>query len=221
MIATEDRYSDGCIKYSSLCPECSNTFTRKLKRATDTCNACNIKRTGEGLKDRKVISREDSKHKKTLDSLLVSTSGVNQKSLVEMFTYHIEGVLTNNFSTSNRSLKGNLSGSWSGNGYKMVSILGKKYYVHRLVYEYHNGTIPKGVEVDHKDRRPTNNRIDNLRVVTKSQNQQNTTPIGYTESKGKYVARIVVNGKVIRLGTFGTAEEAQESYYTAKNKYHI
>ena len=50
----------------------------------------------------------------------------------------------------------------------------KKYRIHRLVWIYHNGTIPLGMEIDHIDRDKHNNSIDNLRLVTRTENQHNS-----------------------------------------------
>lgn len=51
----------------------------------------------------------------------------------------------------------------------------KRHQVHRIIWEMHYGPIPKGIEVDHFDADPFNNRILNLRLATPRQNQQNTT----------------------------------------------
>jgi len=45
--------------------------------------------------------------------------------------------------------------------------------LHRLVYELFVGEIPKGYEIDHIDNDRTNNRIDNLRIVTHKENLNN------------------------------------------------
>ena len=49
-----------------------------------------------------------------------------------------------------------------------------KYRIHRLVWMYHNGGIPLGMEIDHIDRDKHNNSIENLRLVTRTENQNNT-----------------------------------------------
>lgn len=49
----------------------------------------------------------------------------------------------------------------------------KRFFVHRLVLKAFVGCCPDGHEVDHKDRDTSNNRLDNLRYVTKSQNNRN------------------------------------------------
>lgn len=52
---------------------------------------------------------------------------------------------------------------------------GKAYYVrvHRMIWELTNGPIPDGLQVDHIDRNRQNNLIENLRVVTCAENNQN------------------------------------------------
>lgn len=55
-------------------------------------------------------------------------------------------------------------------GYKRVSIRGKKYLAHRLVYEAFVGPIPKGFEIDHINTNPSDNRIENLRLVKTGHN---------------------------------------------------
>lgn len=58
-------------------------------------------------------------------------------------------------------------------GYRAVKIAQKNEYVHRVIWEYHNGPIPDGLEIDHKDTNRDNNKIDNLRLVTSKENKEN------------------------------------------------
>lgn len=50
---------------------------------------------------------------------------------------------------------------------------GKKYLLHRIIYQAHFGEIPDNLVVDHIDRNPENNDITNLRLVPKSINNMN------------------------------------------------
>jgi hypothetical protein len=81
---------------------------------------------------------------------------------------------------------------------------------------------PKFV-IDHINGDKTDNRISNLRKVTQSQNQWNIHKDvkGYSQVGNKYVSRIRVNGKNIKLGRFDTEKEATQAYLDAKEKYHI
>ena len=78
-------------------------------------------------------------------------------------------------------------------------------------------------EIDHINGIRDDNRICNLRSVTRQQNQWNrTTAKGYYFFKinQKWKAQIKVKGKVISLGYFNTEEEARNAYLQAKEKYH-
>ena len=56
-------------------------------------------------------------------------------------------------------------------GYKLVTIKEKTYLEHRIIYIMKHGEAPE--IIDHIDGNPLNNRIENLRPATKSQNLQN------------------------------------------------
>ncbi len=46
------------------------------------------------------------------------------------------------------------------------------WYAHRLVWEVVNGPVPKSMEVDHLDGNPSNNRLENLQLVTGAENRR-------------------------------------------------
>ena len=104
----------------------------------------------------------------------------------------------------------------------------KNYKVHRVIYKLNNPdwdmTYTRDNEIDHYDNNKSNNNIENLRVVSRSENLQNIiTTKGYTWCKklNKYKAQIKINKKNHNLGCYDTPEEAREAYLIAKKKYHI
>lgn len=61
-------------------------------------------------------------------------------------------------------------------GYARASLCRNGVYtrraVHRLMWEAFNGPIPGRLEINHKDLNRSNNRLDNLELVTHQQNAQ-------------------------------------------------
>lgn len=96
--------------------------------------------------------------------------------------------------------------------YAVTCVNNKRFYVHRIIWEVHNGHIATGLEIDHIDGDGLNNDPSNLRVVTHHENGKNTRMksnnnsglCGVTWSKryGKFQAYIKANGKYLLLGRF-------------------
>ena len=111
-------------------------------------------------------------------------------------------------------------------GYCRIIINNKSYLVHRLIFLYHYGYLPK--YIDHIDRNKSNNNIENLRGVTRSQNLMNSKiRKGSSQYKGvsqhksnKWQARIMHQGKRIYLGLFINEIDAAKAYNDAIIKYH-
>lgn len=104
-----------------------------------------------------------------------------------------------------------VAGTRHNEGYYAISIKGKLYKAHRLVWELHNGTIPEGMVIDHIDRNKANNTIENLRCVYRAENRRNTDAVSATGHKYIYPrpnGRLLVHsyeGK--HLGVVDTVEE--------------
>ena len=79
------------------------------------------------------------------------------------------------------------AGTKRSDGYWRVG--SQKEYVHRVVWELFNGKIPDGLCIDHIDGNTSNNKIENLRLLTHKENMRNTK-----KSKGN---KSGVNGVVL------------------------
>jgi hypothetical protein len=75
----------------------------------------------------------------------------------------------------NASKGDSLFESYDQDGYFRCKLKGRQRLHHRLIWEWHYGKIPKGMEIDHYDRNRVNNRIDNLRMVTSKTNARNVS----------------------------------------------
>lgn len=73
----------------------------------------------------------------------------------------------------------------NGHGYLQVKINGKYYCVHRIVLEAFVGECPENKkEIDHINRNPQDNRVENLRWCTHSENNRNTSRHDRVEARG-------------------------------------
>jgi hypothetical protein len=117
--------------------------------------------------------------------------------------------------------------------YLKVSVNKKSYRIHLIIWKIVTGEEPSG-QIDHKDTNKQNNRWNNLREATISQNKANIGLIASNtsglkgacryklgESRGKgWQAGIGVNGKRKHLGFFATKEEAHAAYCKAANEIY-
>lgn len=108
-----------------------------------------------------------------------------------------------------------------GCSYFRVRFKNKSYLLHRLIYAYHYGYLPKFI--DHIDRDKTNNRIKNLRGTEKKQNNtvnsvarsDNTSGykgVTWHKSSKKWHSSIFKDGKRHYLGVFNDIKEAAKIY---------
>ena len=106
-------------------------------------------------------------------------------------------------------------------GYKRVVFKNRCYYVHRVVWVFSNSRWPE-LSIDHINGNKSDNRLVNLREVSHKVNCQNRREhrtghlLGTNKRGGRYKAQIQLNGKIVHLGTFDTAEEAHQAYLKAR-----
>jgi hypothetical protein len=102
-------------------------------------------------------------------------------------------------------------------GYCTVRTADRVEFVHRLVAEAFFGK--SGMMVNHKDGNKLNNSVDNLEWCTAMSNTGHFTKnfrdiksLGTWKNHNNWMARIVIEGIKIYLGTFKTKEAAQKAY---------
>lgn len=102
----------------------------------------------------------------------------------------------------------------------------KNILLHRMIAGCITGD---GKTVDHKNGNTLDNRKENLRVCTNSENARNQkTPQNNTSGykgvsitrDGSWQAQIRLNRKIIYLGRYKTKEDAYIAYCDASKKYH-
>ena len=123
---------------------------------------------------------------------------------------------------------GDQVGTKADYGRIVIWVDGRMYRAHRLAWLYMYGKWPSK-DVDHINGNPSDNRISNLRLATKSQNLGNMKkPITNTSGKKgvswhaigkKWQAHIRVEGKNYYLGLFPSVEAAHEAYSHAAHMH--
>lgn len=114
-------------------------------------------------------------------------------------------------------------------GYIAICVKTKTYKAHRLAWLYVYGEMPKN-QIDHINGIKDDNRIDNLREATASENMFNRLKFKNSKSpiKGisfhigqqKWTAKIQLNKKRLWLGSYNTFEEAAVAYKNAAIELH-
>jgi hypothetical protein len=125
---------------------------------------------------------------------------------------------------------GDVAGYISNLGYRVVKVKGRLYMAHRLIWKIRHGDIPDGAQVDHINGSKADNRLENLRLCSGSENCQNRAANSRNKSgyKGVYWwkarqawrADIEVDGRHSYLGTFPTPELAHMAYCKAAAELH-
>lgn len=122
----------------------------------------------------------------------------------------------------------------SGKRYSRIFIKDKPYTLHRMIFLWHHGYLPK--TIDHIDGDRLNNRIQNLREVTQQQNCLNRKHKSTSRSpyknvflqsqpknsnwKQNWIVSLTVNGKRKYIGSFEDLELADLVAMEARDKYH-
>lgn len=129
----------------------------------------------------------------------------------------------------NTRYAGTVAGSADEKGYILVKA-GRHLLAHRIIWEMHYGPIPEGVQIDHINGEKGDNRIENLRLATRSQNGCNTKTrrdntsgvkgVHWHKKTEKWQARIMIEGQRRSIGLFSTLEDAALAVQSARENLH-
>jgi hypothetical protein len=129
-----------------------------------------------------------------------------QEELKKVLRYDPDtGIFTWRVTKPGNAKKGSEAG-YLNDGYRKIKINDILYGAHRLSWLYMTGELPT-VLIDHKDGDRSNNRWDNLRKASDSQNQGNVemrddNPTGeknvLRSKSGAFIVKIVKNDKIYR-----------------------
>ena len=149
----------------------------------------------------------------------------SQERLREVFDYK-EGRLVRKLSAGNQAA-GDVAGTSRGtDAYRVVCVDRIYAKEHRLIWVYFNGEIPDGMIIDHIDMDKTNNKIENLRLVTYSQNarrmrtKKTVRGVYYNKALNLWCARICTNPyETVVLGCSRKREVAERLRLDAEPKH--
>lgn len=122
---------------------------------------------------------------------------------------------------------GTVAGCLSVWGYIVIRLNKVLYPAHRLAWFIETGNWVPDM-IDHVNGIKDDNRLENLRLATASQNGinrratlPNTTGFrGVIRHRDKWVAQIKIDGRRLGLGTFDTPEAAHAAYVDAARLHH-
>jgi hypothetical protein len=148
---------------------------------------------------------------------------ITQELLKELFHYAPDTGVFTRLSTGKPAGRHKSSG-----GYIQIKVHGRFRMAHRLAWIYTHGEIPAGMEIDHKDQTKSCNKLSNLRLATRAQNQwnrgvstDNALKIkGVYRRHNGYRTKIAIDGKQRLINDYRTPLAAWLAYRDAAIKVH-
>lgn len=140
------------------------------------------------------------------------------------------GIFTWKVRRTGTAAAGSRAGGYKKGGYRQILVCGKRLLEHRLAFLFMTGEFPK-FDVDHINGIRDDNRWANLRDVPTAVNMQNQQALRnkaggllgahWHKRLRKWAASICLDGKIIHIGYFATAEEAHAAYVSKKRQIHV
>ena len=114
-------------------------------------------------------------------------------------------------------------------GYMMISVRSQSYRAHRLAWFYMTGKWPDE-QIDHINCVPSDNRWENLRLCTRSQNNHNqpirknnrsgVKGVHFNPKAGKWHGQVCLNYRIHHVGMFDDLEEAARAVRAKREELH-
>lgn len=199
------RDSRGCVLWKCLC-DCGNEIvvsSNKLRTGHTRSCGCLIK----------TVLKERNKRETEFDLSNEYGIGITTNTHKEFY-----------FDKEDYDLIKDYAWLENDQGYIIAPIDGKNVRLHRLVYKCKEDEI-----LDHRNRKRYDNQKANLRIATRQQNGINrganrnnrlgVKGVSYDEKNDVYVARIMVNGRTINLGSAKNIDEAKQLRTDAEKLY--
>lgn len=153
---------------------------------------------------------------------------LTQAELKELLTYDpATGVIV--WRVARRDRIGEKAGALNSFGHRQIRLNGKLYLAHRLAWLYLHGEWPE-TNIDHINGVPDDNRIDNLRLATSKQNQENVKlrvdnasgcrGVNWNHREHKWVARVQHHKQRIHVGKFDLLKDAIAAVKEARDQLY-
>jgi len=154
---------------------------------------------------------------------------ITQDELKQLLHYCPDTGIFTRVKTWGRYTAGSVAGSKDVHGYMQFRIGNKNHKMHRLAWLYMYGSFPDGA-IDHINFDRSDNRITNLRLLSKKQhvehrraNRNNTSGfrgVHLCKFTGRWIAQIKTNYQLVWLGRYPTPEAAHNAYVAAAKQIH-
>lgn len=150
--------------------------------------------------------------------------------LHELLDYDpLTGIFIWTTTRSGMAVRGSIAGTVGRQGHRRIAIDDVRYMAHRLAWLYVHGTWPPS-DLDHENQDPDDNRIDNLRPATSTENRENVTPAQRNNrvsrvrnvypARDKWKVMIMSGGVSNYFGIYPTIAEAEAVALAEKSRLH-
>lgn len=129
-----------------------------------------------------------------------------------------------------RGKAGAIAGYVDKEGYRRIRLGQSLYKAHRIVWAIHYGECPRDMEIDHINCDTWDNRIENLRLCSRSENARNRRitkanksglkGVSWSSSSKTWVAQICFNRSSLHIGYFASKVEAHRAYCVEAKRLH-